>query len=183
VPKSYRHERLDDRLRRDRTVLEARLTAEARRAGVPTPVVYDVDPVEATLTVEHVGDRELRALLTETDDEEGATDRTDRLATVGTHLARLHAAGLVHGDPTPRNVRVAPERTYLVDFGLGHHSDDAEDYAMDLHVLEGCLVGTTADAEGLIAALESGYREAGGEPAVIEGVRAIERRGRYRERE
>ena len=181
VSKDYRHERVDARLRRDRTVLEARLTAAARREGVPTPVVHDVDPVEATLTVEHVGRRELRALLEAT--SEGDDERATRLRTVGEQLARLHAAGVVHGDPTPRNVRVDPERTYLVDFGLGYHTDDVEDHAMDLHVLEGCLVGTTTDADALVEAVESGYREAGGQAATVEQVGAIERRGRYRERD
>jgi len=179
VPKGYRHERLDRRLRRDRTVLEARLTAGARRAGVPTPVVVDVDPQETTLTVAYVGDRELRALL-EAGDTPGAVDR---LRAVGDHLASLHGAGIVHGDPTPRNVRLAPDHTYLVDFGLGYHTDDLEDYAMDLHVLEGCLVGTVADPERLVEAVESGYEAGGGDPAVLERVRAIERRGRYRERD
>ena len=183
VPKGYRHERLDRRLRRDRTVLEARLTAGARRVGVPTPVVVDVDPRAATLTVEYVGDRELRTLLDGGREIAAASDAADRLHTVGEHLAALHAAGMVHGDPTPRNVRLAPERTYLVDFGLGYHTDDAEDYAMDLHVLEGCLVGTAADPERLVDAVESGYEAGGGDARVLEQVRAIERRGRYRERD
>jgi len=37
VPKPYRHPELDDRLRRERTAGEARLTSAARREGVPTP--------------------------------------------------------------------------------------------------------------------------------------------------
>ncbi len=179
LPKTYRHEQVDAALRRDRTVLEARLTAAARRAGVPTPVVHDVDPATATLVLEYVGEAELRALLNESSP---ADDPAGRLRTVGGHLARLHDAGVVHGDPTPRNVRVGPDRTYLVDFGLGYHTDDAEDYAMDVHVLEGCLGGTTEDPGRLVDAVEAGYRDAGGDPAVLDGVAAIERRGRYRER-
>ncbi len=37
TPKTYRHPTLDARLRKERTTLEARLTSDARRAGVPTP--------------------------------------------------------------------------------------------------------------------------------------------------
>ena len=179
VPKDYRHERVDARLRRDRTVLEARLTATARREGVPTPVVHDVDPVEATLVLGYVGDRELRALL---NGRARGDEASERLRTVGRHLATLHAAGVVHGDPTPRNVRVAPERTYLVDFGLGYHTDDVEDHAMDLHVLRRCLAGTVAEPDRLLEALAAGYRTAG-DPAVLAHVASIERRGRYRERD
>ena len=64
-PRAYRHPTLDERLRRERTREEARLTSEARRAGVPTPVIRDIDPGETTITFQHVGDCDLREALTE----------------------------------------------------------------------------------------------------------------------
>jgi len=173
APKAYRHERLDDRLRRDRTVLEARLTSEARRRGVPTPLVRDVDVPEATLELQYVGDSDLRDALTE-----------PRVRDVGRHLAAIHAAGFVHGDPTTRNVRVggADDRTFLIDFGLGYYTDDVEDYAMDCHVFEQSLAGTADDADALVASFEDAYREAaGGDATVLDQLRAIEGRGRYRD--
>ena len=115
VPKRYRHPELDRSIRRDRTVSEARLTSEARRAGVPTPLVHDVDVPNATLTLQYVGDRDLAAEIdgareaTERAEASGDEDgrRSERWTrTVGAHLARLHSAGMVHGDPTTRNVRV-----------------------------------------------------------------------------
>jgi N6-L-threonylcarbamoyladenine synthase/protein kinase Bud32 len=172
LAKAYRHPQLDANLRARRTRSEARLTSEARRLGVPTPVVYDVDPVEATLDFEYVGESDLRETMTE-----------PHVADVGRHLARCHEAGFVHGDPTPRNVRVAPEeaedgRAYLIDFGLGYYTDDIEDYAMDLHVFEGAVGGTADDAPALIEAFEAAYRETGDE-RVVEQLREIEQRGRY----
>lgn len=195
-PKSYRHPELDATLRRSRTILEARLTSEARRHGVPTPVVYDVDPEEGTLVLERVGEADLREQLT-----------TERVRDVGRHLATIHNAGFVHGDPTTRNVRVArakrgqPKeerrsrdrvahgatrdepvgstaeggRTYLIDFGLGYNTDDAEDYAMDLHVFSQSLAGTSDDAEQLQQEFEAAY----GAEAVLSQLREIEGRGRY----
>jgi N6-L-threonylcarbamoyladenine synthase/protein kinase Bud32 len=202
LPKSYRHPDLDARLRRERTVLEARLTSEARSHGVPTPVVYDVDPEEGVLVFERVGEADLRERLTE-----------DRVRDVARHLAAVHVAGFVHGDPTTRNVRVgrrstppneraesesAPQggadgerrsreranreqdarRTYLIDFGLGYYTDDAEDYAMDLHVFAQSLAGTADDAESLRQAFEAAYAEAG-DDAVLDRLREVEGRGRY----
>nr|WP_276282207.1 bifunctional N(6)-L-threonylcarbamoyladenine synthase/serine/threonine protein kinase [Halorussus sp. DT72] len=186
LPKSYRHPDLDARLRRDRTVLEARLTSEARRHGVPTPVVYDVDPREGVLVFERVGEADLREELT-----------PERVRDVARHLAAIHAAGFVHGDPTTRNVRVgrrsAPpqggadserrsseqgERTYLIDFGLGYNTDDAEDYAMDLHVFDQSLAGTADDAAALRREFEDAYAEVG-DSAVLERLREVEGRGRY----
>ncbi|WP_331235693.1 bifunctional N(6)-L-threonylcarbamoyladenine synthase/serine/threonine protein kinase [Natronorarus salvus] len=168
VPKSYRHPGLDDRLRRERTVAEARLTSEARRHGVPTPLVEEVDPREGTITFERVGEAELRDELT-----------TERVHEVGSHLARLHGAGIVHGDPTPRNVMVGGERTYLIDFGLGYHSASVEDHAMDLHVFSGTLSGLADDPDTCRAAFEAGYRSAGDE-GTLSQLREIDRRGRYR---
>ncbi|MFB6251710.1 MAG: bifunctional N(6)-L-threonylcarbamoyladenine synthase/serine/threonine protein kinase [Halobellus sp.] len=167
VPKEYRHPALDDRLRAERTRAEARLTSGARRAGVPTPIVYDVDPAGGTLVFERVGDADLAAALS-----------PDRCRAVGRHLAAIHGAGFVHGDPTTRNVRVGDERTYVIDFGLGYHTDHIEDYAMDLHVFEQSVAGTATDPAPLLSAFESGY-DAAGDNAVRERLRDVEGRGRY----
>jgi N6-L-threonylcarbamoyladenine synthase/protein kinase Bud32 len=173
LPRSYRHPRLDERLRRERTREEARLTSEARRAGVPTPVVFDVDVREATLVFERVGDDDLREGLT-----------AERVRDVGRHLATCHEVGFVHGDPTTRNVRVTggegdeAGRTYLIDFGLGYYTDDVEDYAMDLHVFAQSLAGTADDPAPLLDAAEATYRTVG-DGAVVDHLREIEGRGRY----
>ncbi|MFB6205650.1 MAG: bifunctional N(6)-L-threonylcarbamoyladenine synthase/serine/threonine protein kinase [Haloglomus sp.] len=189
VAKVYRHPDLDERLRAARTRAEARLTHDARRAGVPTPLVLDVDPAEATLTFEYVGTRDLRADVTES-----------RVRDVAGHLARCHAAGLVHGDPTTRNARVTEagngatgadatdDRTYLIDFGLGYYTADPEDFAMDLHVLGQALDGTADDAGALREAALDAYRATAADAAidldldadaVVGQLGAIEERGRY----
>ncbi|KDE58309.1 serine/threonine protein kinase [Halostagnicola sp. A56] len=165
--KSYRHPELDERLRRERTRIEARLTNLSRREGVPTPVLTDVDAREAILEFEYVGESDLRESLS-----------ADRVRAVGRHLAKLHRAGFVHGDPTTRNVRVDPERTFLIDFGLGYHTDHVEDYAMDVHVFDQSLVGTADEPDPLRAALREGYRSEG-EQRVLERLEDVEGRGRY----
>jgi len=184
-PKPYRHPALDERLRRERTRIEARLLHEARTLGVPTPVVRDVDVRESRLVMEGVGDADLRDALA-----------TGRVRAVARHLATLHDAGAVHGDPTTRNVRVQTgdgdacgddscdggddgSRAWLVDFGLGYHTHDPEDHAMDLHVFEQSLSGTAGAPEPLCDAFEAAYRAAG-DPAVLDRLRSIEGRGRYR---
>jgi len=167
-PRAYRHPTLDARLRRERTRQEARLIHEARTEGVPTPVLSDVDLHEGSLTMERVGDRELRASLDEL-----------RVRDVARHLATLHRAGMVHGDPTTRNVRLSDTRTYLLDFGLGYYSRDAEDHAMDLHVLRQSLAGTAENADRLVPAVRDAYAEIG-ESAVLNRLDDIEGRGRYR---
>ncbi|QLH80113.1 bifunctional N(6)-L-threonylcarbamoyladenine synthase/serine/threonine protein kinase [Halosimplex pelagicum] len=174
VPRSYRHPALDERLRRERTRVEARLTSEARRRGVPTPLVLDVDTAESTITFQRVGDRDLDAGLT-----------AERARAVGRHLATIHDAGFVHGDPTTRNVRVASDtgdgdRVFLIDFGLGYHTGHEEDHAMDLHVFAQSLAGTADDADRLQAAAEDAYRATSDRgDIVLDRLRAVEGRGRY----
>ncbi|MGB9952022.1 bifunctional N(6)-L-threonylcarbamoyladenine synthase/serine/threonine protein kinase [Haloarcula marismortui] len=174
VPRSYRHPTLDERLRTERTRQEARLTSEARRHGVPTPLVRDVDPQDARIVFQRVGETDLREGLSES-----------RVADVGRWLARIHDAGFVHGDPTTRNVRVGgrsgqADRTFLIDFGLGYYTQEAEDHAMDLHVLAQSLAGTADDPETLLSAAEDAYRtESDHADSVFASLDDIEGRGRY----
>jgi N6-L-threonylcarbamoyladenine synthase/protein kinase Bud32 len=169
IEKRYRHPDLDTRLRAERTAAEARLTSLARRRGVPTPTLWDVDTGAARLVFEHVGEADLGDAPTE-----------PRVRQVAEHLTAIHDAGFVHGDPTVRNARVDPDvgRVFLIDFGLGYHTEDIEDYAMDLHVFEQSITGTAADSDSLCRAFEDAYREAGSE-SVIARLREIEGRGRY----
>ncbi len=166
VPKAYRHPKLDATLRRERTAAEARLTSEARRVGVPTPLVWDVDRDESTIVFEHVGERDLAAELA-----------VEPVRQVGAHLAAIHEAGFVHGDPTTRNIRVG-ERTWLIDFGLGFHTGHIEDHAMDLHIFHQSLASTADDPEPLFEAMIAGYAETG-HAAVLDRLETIEDRGRY----
>ena len=113
------------------------------------------------------------------------------IETVGRYLGRLHDAGIVHGDPTTRNVRVAREadddthdeisegEPFLIDFGLGYYSGHVEDHAMDLHVFEGSLEATVSDPDPLVEAFEAGYVETGGED-VLNRLESVRGRGRYR---
>ncbi len=166
LEKPYRHPALDATLRRERTTAEVRLTAEARRLGVPTPLVWDVNPADATLSVQHVGEADLAARLT-----------TSAVRQVSQHLATIHNAGFVHGDPTTRNIRVG-DRIWLIDFGLGFHTGHIEDHAMDLHVFIQSLTATADDPKPLVAAVRDGYVPTGN-PAVLDRLDTIEGRGRY----
>jgi N6-L-threonylcarbamoyladenine synthase/protein kinase Bud32 len=201
-PKTYRHPELDDRLRRERTTHEARLLAAARKQGVPTPLVREVDTDAGELRLSRVGDCDLAAVVADgAADPAVDLDPETTVARVGGHLARLHAAGIVHGDPTTRNVRVAVDdadgdaeqpqtdrpRTFLIDFGLGFHTDHVEDLAVDLHVFEQSLAGTADDPETLIAAVEERYTTVADRVetsvadgrAVVDRLREVEGRGRY----
>jgi N6-L-threonylcarbamoyladenine synthase/protein kinase Bud32 len=169
LPKPYRNPAMDLRLRRHRTNVEARLTHEARKIGIPTPLIKGIDPLNFTLEFQKVGDADL---------SEGLNQK--RVENVVNYLALLHSFGIVHGDPTTRNIRIdsTSDKVYLIDFGLGFHTDNIEDYAMDLHIFKESLVGTSSNYEELWNRAISVY-EAQGSPHVLTRLQEIELRGRY----
>lgn len=180
LAKGYRHPMLDADLRASRTRDEASLLMAARRAGVPVPAVYDVDRGAATLRLEPIAGRTLREVLSGPGDGGGPA----RMRTLGAIVARLHDAGLTHGDLTTGNVLVPdadPHGLVLIDFGLGLASAEPEPRGVDLHLLEEALEATRADAAELFAAFLGAYRShAAGAAKAIQRLEDIRTRGRNR---
>ncbi len=178
--KMYRHPNLDAQIRAERTRDEAHLLAAARRAGVPVPVVYDVDRAGASILLEPVAGATLRDMLASDGDAVAAA----RLAALGTLVARLHDAGLTHGDLTTSNVmvpdRAAPTSMVLIDFGLGAFSDEAEPRGVDLHLLEEALEATDQRSQALVAAFVAEYAKGRTATAALARLADIRMRGRYR---
>lgn len=177
VRKGYRHDGLDARLRDERTRDEANLLAAARRAGVPVPVVLDVDRKGARLLLEPVEGRLLRDMLAD-------AQAAERMRALGQIVARLHDAGIAHGDLTPSNVLARdggkPSDLVLLDFGLGQFTEDIEARGVDLHLVEETLAAGHPDAAPLIAAFLDGYRTGPNPEAALRRLEEIRQRGRYR---
>ena len=166
-PKRYRLPALDERLRLERTRSEARLLSAARRAGVATPVVRDIDGT--TIVMERVEGEVLKAAL---------GPGTVRAA--GQAVGLLHGAGIVHGDLTSSNMVVRNGGVVLIDFGLASATEEVEARGVDVHVFLQTLGSAAPDPGPLVAAFVDGYREAfPGADAVLEREVEIRRRGRY----
>ena len=179
--KSYRPKALDERIRRERTRNEARLLVDARRLGVRTPVIYDVDLHRHRLTIEELPGPTLRQLL-----EDPALPPDDLPAAVrafGHALGVLHAGSIAHGDLTSSNVlfpdgpRGAPA---FLDLSMGTRSPGLEELGIDLHLVEEDLKALSGRSDALVRAFHEGYAE--GNPAGAREVRARAKviRGRVR---
>ena len=179
--KSYRPKALDERIRRERTRNEARLLVDARRLGVRTPVIYDVDLHRHRLTIEELPGPTLRQLL-----EDPALPPDDLPAAVrafGHALGVLHAGSIAHGDLTSSNVlfpdgpRGAPA---FLDLSMGTRSPGLEELGIDLHLVEEDLKALSGRSDALVRAFHEGYAE--GNPAGARDVRARAKviRGRVR---
>lgn len=173
--KGYRHPELDEALRGDRTRAEARLFREARRLGVPVPLLYDVDLAEDRLVMELVEGPTAKEVLAGHEGDAGTLCRE-----MGRLAARLHAGGVVHGDLTTSNMILRGERLFLVDFGLGERSEEVEAMGVDLHLLREAFLSAHAERADLFGEVLRGYREAWeGAEAVIQKADEVEKRGRY----
>jgi TP53 regulating kinase-like protein len=167
LPKSYRLAELDEQIRRERTMREARITSEARRCGVPTPIIKDVLKFE--LKMEHVEGKKLKDVITPALSE-----------TVGEMVGKLHQAGIIHGDLTTSNMILREGRIYLIDFGLAFHESSVEAQGVDIHVYFQTLESTHDRPEELIESFKVGYiRTYQGAESALKRVKEIKARGRY----
>lgn len=166
-PKSYRLPEIDVRIRQERTAREARITSDARRHGVPTPIIRDISSFD--LLMEHVDGAKLKDVLT--------PELSER---VGEVVGRLHRAGIVHGDLTTSNMVLRDGRIYLIDFGLSFYDSSVEAQGVDVHVYFQTLESTHDLPEDLVEAFKRGYiRSYAGAVAVLRRVEEIKARGRY----
>ncbi|MFB6282455.1 MAG: bifunctional N(6)-L-threonylcarbamoyladenine synthase/serine/threonine protein kinase [Halobacteria archaeon] len=179
LPKSYRCRELDSKIRGMRTTTEANLISRARRAGVPTPVVLDVDLQESILELELIacgeGDEPDKVCVAE--DLSRYLDAGETRE-VGGMLANLHGDGVAHGDPTPRNFLRSDGHIYAIDFGLSFATRDVEDFAMDVYVFQQTLEGMYDSSEEMMEGFWSGY-DWSGSREVKERFENIKVRGRY----
>ena len=179
IPKRYRITEIDRHLRETRTALESKLFADAKRAGVPTPLVYEVDRVGMRIVMEFIEGQQVKLVL----DKLRPAARRKLCELIGRQVARLHRAGIVHGDLTTSNMILTRDgKVYFVDFGLGEYTPSVEARGVDLHLLRRALqsIHFRITDEAYRAVL-SGYRREFGEGAegVIRRADEVGRRGRY----
>jgi Kae1-associated kinase Bud32 len=171
LPKRYRVKALDDAIIEERTKTEAKIISDARRAGVPTPIILDLKDDE--IKMEFIKGETLRDIVDE-----------QMMEKAGEIVGKLHRGKIAHGDLTTSNMIYSSEdRIYLIDFGLSRYDTETEARGVDIHVLFQMLKSTYNDHEELKNSFIKGYKRVFGEDAansVLKRVEEIERRGRYK---
>ncbi|AFN03267.1 Kae1-associated kinase Bud32 [Pyrococcus furiosus DSM 3638] len=182
VSKRYRIPEIDIKLRKERTIREARILHRAKKAGVNVPYVFEVDTKNMIIVMEFIEGERLKELLEKLPIEE----RLEICKEIGRVIGKLHEAGIVHGDLTTSNMIMRDGKIYLIDFGLAEFDDTLEAQGVDLHLLRRAMESTHYSwvEEGFKAVLR-GYEEVRGKEKrreIEEKIKEIELRGRYRER-
>ncbi|KAL4247187.1 EKC/KEOPS complex subunit BUD32 [Abortiporus biennis] len=187
--KQYRHPTLDTSLTKARVQGEARAILRCLRAGVKVPGIRMVDAPEGVLGIEWIDGKSVRFLLgggaegeeeiEEVDDavadEDEDSEQEDFLRDygvtpdqvmklIGTEIAKMHKADVVHGDLTTSNMMLrhplkagGSAEMVLIDFGLAYVSTLVEDKAVDLYVLERAFSSTHPSSESLFAGVLNAY--------------------------
>lgn len=138
VKKNYRLDEIDSFLRKFRTRREVKLLREARKIGVCTPTIFEVDEKNGIIKMEFVDGILLKSYL-----EKEEKEKIEEVCVkVGRAIGKMHSFNLIHGDPTTSNMILKNSKIYFIDFGLGFFSNRIEDKAVDLRLLHDSINAT-----------------------------------------
>jgi len=177
IVKSYRVRELDTLLRKNRTKREAKLLSLARRAGVPTPFVFDLDTKNAKIEMSFIDGMQVKKFLETISNDE----RRKLCKVIGVLIGRLHTRHIIHGDLTTSNMIVSDGKIFFIDFGLGEINESVEAKGVDLLLFKKALHSThhRFEKECLKGVLEGYKKTYRGYDEVLQRLMVIERRGRY----
>lgn len=175
ISKNYRIPEIDNKIRKARTKLEAKLLSDVKKAGVVTPILYDVDLHDKTILMEEIKGDLVKDIINE-----------DIAYEIGENIAKFHNLNIIHGDITSSNM-MGNDKNQLVfiDFGLGRYSDLFEDKAVDLLVLKKSLQSIDYNTaikifDKVLEGYADEYRDDSlNREQIIKKINEIESRGRY----
>jgi TP53 regulating kinase-like protein len=183
IPKQYRLEELDKKIRSERTLNEGKALIKVKSYGLTVPQVYEIDAHNSILIMKYIEGKKLRNIL----DNLNKNKKEKYFKNIGHDIAVLHKNGHIHGDITTSNLIITDEEEiFLIDFGLHEYSDNIEDKSVDIHLLKRVLISTHGDDFHLcFNSFLEGYRSEYEKfnktecDQIIKNINAIVSRGRY----
>ncbi|MFX1534397.1 MAG: KEOPS complex kinase/ATPase Bud32 [Promethearchaeota archaeon] len=178
IPKPYRHEVIDQKIRTQRISSEAKVLMSARRAFVNVPYLFGIDFENYSLIIQNIKGESLADYLTSLDKPERSLLILEK---VGIETARLHLAGIVHGDLSPFNILLHAQQVFLIDFGLSEFAVSYEKRATDFYTFAQTLEGLDVlQPQFLFESFKKGYGASTKDiEVVIKQMERIKTRGRY----
>ncbi len=177
IRKSYRIKQLDDKIRKQRTKAEAKLLEKACKIiNAPKPFFT---PDFYQIKMPFVNGKKLSEAL----DSFSLEKQKEICKKIGENIAKLHKEDIIHGDLTTSNIIFIEDsrEIFFIDFGLGYISKKIEDKAVDLHLLKQALEARHfKNWEILFEQVLNGYKFYEEAEKVLERLKAVEKRGRYK---
>jgi len=172
IKKSYRLKQIDEKLRLKRTKSEAKIIQKLQNI-IPVPKIIKTNKNKKIIIMEHIQGKKLSENL-----ENLEYEKICKL--IGENLTKLHNLDIIHGDLTTSNMIYLENKVYFIDFGLGFHSKKIEDKAVDLHLLKQALNAKHYKIADVCFKLIIKYYKPEKYKIIIERIKAIEKRGRYK---
>ena len=176
IPKSYRLQELDTKIRKSRTKSEAKIL-DKLHSIIPVPKLINLDKNNHQITMEFIEGKKLSQHLETLNHQEICKQ-------IGNLITSLHNQNIIHSDLTTSNMILnnKDNKVYLIDFGLSFYSHKIEDKAVDLHLLKQALnakhhtIANQAIQTILNNYKPDRYKE------ILEKLKTVESRGRYKDR-
>jgi TP53 regulating kinase-like protein len=176
IKKSYRLKELDEKIRKSRTKKEAKLLEKASQM-INAPKPFSTKEIYQIKMPYISGEK-----ISESLDLFSLKKQEEICREIGEEIARLHKADIIHGDLTTSNMILKDNLIFFIDFGLGYISKKIEDKAVDLHLLKQALEAKHfKNWEVLFNEVLKAYGNYEESKKVLERLRAVEKRGRYKE--
>ncbi len=176
--KSYRISEIDEKIRKLRTRSEGRLLERASKL-IKIPEIKKVDEKNKEIIMNFVDGKRLSDSL----DDLSVEKQKEICGQIGESVAKLHDSNIIHGDLTTSNMILEEDNIFFIDFGLGFISSKAEDKAVDLHLFKEALEARHFKHwEILFKEFFKGYEKYSGHKKILEQLKKVEKRGRYKER-
>jgi len=173
LAKSYRFPVLDIRLRRTRTKKEIKLLQKTQKI-INVPNILESS--DFSIILEQIKGKKLASEFDKLKNKNEIAEK------IGEAVAKLHNAGIIHGDLTTSNMIWCDNKLYLIDFGLGFESDNIEDKAVDIHVFREALTARhNKHSEALFQSFIKGYKIAKDYTLILGRLETVEKRGRYKQ--
>jgi TP53 regulating kinase-like protein len=199
ISKGYRLQLIDKKLRSRRTRSEAKLLEKSSKL-IPIPRIIKIDEKEQTIELEYIQGKKLSEHL------DSLPNSIEICKTIGKQIALLHNKDIIHGDLTTSNMILADaqvksslnpskqpsashsdlsnNKLYFIDFGLSFTSQKIEDKAVDLHLIKQALEAKHFNHyKEFFDAILQGYTSASvNSKEILERLRKVEQRGRYKDK-
>ena len=176
--KSYRIPEIDEKIRKLRTRSETKLLEKASKI-ISVPSVKISNEVSKEIIMDFIDGKKLSDYL----DSFPLKKQKEICNQIGENISKLHNQDIIHGDLTTSNMILKEDKVYFIDFGLGFNSHKFEDKAVDLHLLRQALEAKHfKNWKALFAGVLKGYSNSKDYKAVLERLKKVEKRGRYKEK-